>query len=237
MTVPGGADQPVVAGAGPRQGRVFDAVGGGLYASVAALGIGAVFTGLGTATWLSIVVFAGTLAAVHLGTNRPRTPGAEAGPTPWRSADGRDLAVLLCVVGVVALLARADGDLDRSTAGFLSWLLGLAALVLVRLGRVGMVQLLARGRAETCLALLEEELALIEDEAATTGGLSPGLRPQEHLVRQARDLLVQELRLLGARQVPVADVERARVQGVEVLRRMPPRAGRSGQEVSGPAPR
>lgn len=237
MTVPGGAEQPVVAAAGPRQGRVFDAVGAGLYASVAALGIGAVFTGLGTATWLSIVVFAATLAVVHLSTNRPRVPGAAYAPTPWRSADGRDLAVLLCVVGVVALLARAGGDLDRSAAGFLAWLLGLAGLVLVRLGRVGVVQLLARGRAETCLGLLEEELRSIEDEVSRAGGLSPELRPQEHLVRQARDLMVQELRLLEARQVPVADVERARVQGVEVLRRMPPRTGRPGVEVSGPAPR
>ncbi|MVA75998.1 hypothetical protein GC722_08175 [Auraticoccus sp. F435] len=234
MTLPG--EEQVPAAAVPRPGRVFDAVGGGLYAAVAALGLGAVFTGLGTATWLSIAAFALTLAVVHLTTNRARTPATPAAPTPWRRSDGRDLGVLLSAVGVTALLARAAGDLGESTAGFLAWLLGLVALALVRLGRVGVDQLLARGRAETCLELLEDELRLIESEASRAGGWSTELRPQQHLVRQARDLLSQELRLLEARQVPVADVERARAQGVEVLRRMPPRAGRE-PGVSGPAPR
>ncbi len=226
-------EQRLVPGVGLRAARLHDAVGGALYASVAALGLGAVFLELATATWLSVAVFACALGVVHLTTNRSRTPGSPEAPTPWRRTDGRDLGVLLTVVGVTALLARATGERAEATTGFVAWLLGLVALGVVRLAGVVVVQLLARGRAETCLQLLEEELAAVRAESAGRDEPSIEVRRQEHLVRQARDLLSQELRLLEARQVPVGDVERARRQGVEVLRRMPRRVAR----VSGAAGR
>ncbi|WP_114559246.1 hypothetical protein [Desertihabitans aurantiacus] len=205
-----------------RPSRPVDVIRLALFAAVGALGIGSIYLGLGGATLLSMLAFAVTVAVVTVSPSRRAERSVR--PALGRP-EATEIGLLLVVLGVVALFVRFALGVTDSGAAFPAWLCALAAVGLNRLLRYGRGYLVGTERAERCLGLLEAELASSEQAAPGTDDAAD-LRAERHLVRRAHDALARELDLLAAEQVGWDEVEVARRDAVELLRRMPRRGER-----------